>query len=147
MGATWKLFTILALFCFAACGGYILWGVLDKTFGAASEAGRPEWVGILGLGLVGALCSLIAFFVWRQHRAQGRQELPEDRPDANIDDGEAEQGFFSPWSWWPVSLGASAALMFTGLAIGNWICFIAVPLAAISLIGLIFEYQRGYFGH
>jgi hypothetical protein len=147
MGATWKLFTILAAFCFAACAGYIIWGIADQTFGNHGEGGRLEWVGVLGLGLVGALCALIAFFIWRQHRAQGGAELPEDRVDANIDDGEAEQGFFSPWSWWPVSLGASAALMFTGLAIGNWICFIAVPLAAISLIGLIFEYQRGYFGH
>ncbi|HEY4269126.1 MAG TPA: cytochrome c oxidase subunit 4 [Galbitalea sp.] len=147
MGATWKLFTILALFCFAACATYVIWGFADHTFGNASEDGRWEPVGVLGLALVGALCSLIAFFVWRNHRSQSGTELPEDRADANIDDGEAEQGFFSPWSWWPVMLGASAALMFTGLAVGNWICFIAVPLAAISLIGLIFEYQRGYFGH
>lgn len=147
MGATWKLFTILALFCFAACATYIIWGLSDPTFGNASEDGRWEPVGVIGLALVGALCSLIAFFVWRNHRSQSGTELPEDRADANIDDGEAEQGFFSPWSWWPVMLGASAALMFTGLAVGNWLCFIAVPLAAISLIGLIFEYQRGYFGH
>jgi Cytochrome c oxidase subunit IV len=142
MGATWKLFLILALFCFAACAGYIIWGLSDKTFG-----GHVEWVGTVGLALVGALCSLITFYVYRLHRALGGAELPEDRSDALIDDGDAEQGFFSPWSWWPVSLGASVALMFTGLAIGNWICFIAVPLAAISVIGLIYEYQRGYFGH
>jgi ABC-type multidrug transport system fused ATPase/permease subunit len=146
MGAIWKLFLILALFCFAACAGYILWGLWDPTYGDASEMGRWEFVGVIGLALVGALCSLITFYLFRLHRAQGG-ELPEDRNDALIDDGEAEQGFFSPWSWWPVSLGASAALMFTGLAVGNWICFIAVPLAAISVVGLIFEYQRGYFGH
>jgi len=146
MGATWKLFLILALFCFAACGGYILWGLWDPTYGDAAEMGRWEFVGVVGLGLVGILCSLITFYLFRLHRAQGG-ELPEDREDALIDDGEAEQGFYSPWSWWPVSLGVSAALMFTGLAVGNWICFIAVPLAAISVVGLIFEYQRGYFGH
>jgi hypothetical protein len=146
MGATWKLFVILAAFCFAAGGGYILWGSLDHTFGNASDQGGWEPVGVVGLFLVGALCTLIAFYTNRLHAAQGG-ELPEDRNDAVIDDGEAEQGFFSPWSWWPVMLGASAALMFTGLAVGNWICFIAVPLAAVSLIGLIFEYQRGYFGH
>ena len=146
MGATWKLFLILAVFCFLACGGYILWGLIDTTYGNAAEGGRIEWVGVVALALVGALCTLITFYVYRLHRAQGG-ELPEDRNDALIDDGEAEQGFFSPWSWWPISLGASAALMFTGLAVGNWICFIAVPLAAISVVGLIFEYQRGYFGH
>jgi hypothetical protein len=147
MGATWKLFLILALFCFAAAGGYILWGILDHTFGNAADVGGWEPVGVLGLGLVGGLCTLIASFTWWQHRAQGGRELPEDRADALIDDGDAEQGFFSPWSWWPVTLGASVALMFLGLAIGNWICFIAVPLAGISVIGLIFEYQRGNFGH
>ena len=146
MGATWKLFVILAAFCFAAAGGYILWGALDKTYGFASDQGGWEPVGVVGLALVGALCTLIAFYTNRLHHAQGG-ELPEDRNDAVIDDGEAEQGFFSPWSWWPISLGASAALMFTGLAVGNWICFIAVPLAAVSVVGLIYEYQRGYFGH
>jgi Cytochrome c oxidase subunit IV len=147
MGATWKLFLILALFSFAACAAYIIWGLVDHTFGDASEGGRWEWVGTVALGLVGILCTLITFYVNRLYHAQGGRELPEDRNDALIDDGEAEQGFFSPWSWWPISLGASVALMFTGLAIGNWICFIAVPLAAVSVIGLIFEYQRGYFGH
>jgi hypothetical protein len=146
VGATWKLFLILALFCFAACAGYILWGIWDPTYGDASEGGRWEFVGVVGLALVGALCSLITFYLYRLYRAQGG-ELPEDRNDAEIDDGEAEQGFFSPWSWWPVSLGAAVALMFTGLAVGNWICFIAVPLAGISVVGLIFEYQRGNFGH
>src|ERR1700742_1943001 len=146
MGTTWKLFLILAVFCFLACGGYIAWGVLDNTFGNASDVGGWEPVGVIGLALVGALCSLISFYTWRLHRAQGG-ELPEDRSDALIDDGEAEQGFFSPWSWWPITLGASVALMFLGLAVGNWICFIAVPLAGVSVVVLIYEYQRGYFGH
>jgi hypothetical protein len=146
MAATWKLFLILSVFCFAACAGYIVWGLSDATFGNQSIGGRVEWVGVVALALTGALCSLITFYLFRLHRAQGG-ELPEDRADALIDDGEAEQGFFSPWSWWPVSLGASVALMFLGLAIGNWICFIAVPLAGVSVIGLIYEYQRGNFGH
>jgi hypothetical protein len=146
MGATWKLFTLLAVFCFLAAGGYILWGSLDHTYGNSSDQGGWEPVGVIGLALVGALCTLIAFYTNRLHHAQGG-ELPEDRVDALIDDGEAEQGFFSPWSWWPVTLGASVALMFLGLAVGNWICFIAVPLAAVGVIGLIFEYQRGNFGH
>ena len=146
MAATWKLFLILSVFCFAACAGYIVWGLSDATYGNQSIGGRVEWVGVIALALTGALCSLITFYLFRLHRAQGG-ELPEDRADALIDDGEAEQGFFSPWSWWPVSLGASVALMFLGLAIGNWICFIAVPLAGVSVIGLIYEYQRGNFGH
>lgn len=146
MGATWKLFVILAGFYFLGAAGYFVWGALDHTFGNASDQGGWEPVGVVALGLVGALCTLIAFYLNRLHRGQGG-ELPEDRADALIDDGEAEQGFFSPWSWWPIMLGGSIALMFLGLAIGNWICFIAVPLAGVAVIGLIYEYQRGNFGH
>ncbi|NEM90032.1 cytochrome c oxidase subunit 4 [Galbitalea soli] len=141
MNATVKLFWILAGFCAVATAGYIVWGLADKEFG-----GHIEPVGTVALALVTILSVLIAFYIGRVYKAQGG-ELPEDRLDANIDDGEAEQGFFSPWSWWPIMLGASAALMFTGLAVGSWICFIAVALAAVSIVGLIFEYQRGYFAH
>jgi hypothetical protein len=141
MRATRNLFWLLAGFCALATVTYVIWGLSDKTFG-----GHIEPVGTVALILVTILSLLIAFFITRLYRSQGG-ELPEDRLDANIDDGEAEQGFFSPWSWWPIMLGGSAALMFTGLAVGNWLCFIAVPLAAVSLVGLIFEYQRGYFGH
>ena len=52
------------------------------------------------------LSAFIAFYLGRVHREQGA-ELPEDRLDANIDDGDAELGFFSPWSWWPIMLAAS----------------------------------------
>lgn len=141
MNATAKLFWILTAFFVVSAVGYTVWGLADKQFG-----GDVEWVGTVGLALVAILSALIAFYVGRAYKGQGG-ELPEDRPDANIEDGDAEQGFFSPWSWWPIVLGGGAALMFTGLAVGNWICFIAVPVVAIGLIGLIFEYQRGYFGH
>jgi hypothetical protein len=141
VNATTRLFWILAGFCAAAAATYIIWSLTDKTFG-----GKIEWVGTVALILVAALSALIAFYVGRVYAGQGG-ELPEDRLDANIDDGEAEQGFFSPWSWWPIMLGASAALMFLGLAVGNWLCFIAVAVGIISLIGLIYEYHRGYFAH
>ncbi|MDQ1571190.1 MAG: hypothetical protein QOF79_1864 [Actinomycetota bacterium] len=141
MGATAKLFWILTAFCFASAATYIIWNLADKEFG-----GKVEPVGTVALLLVGLLSALIAFYVGRVHSGQGG-ELPEDRVDANIDDGEAEQGFFSPWSWWPIMLGASTALMFLGLAVGNWLCFIAVALAAVSLVGLTYEYHRGYHAH
>ncbi len=73
--------------------------------------------------------------------------LPEDRMDANIDDGDAEQGFFSPWSWWPVVLAGCAALLFLGVAVGPWIAFIALPIGIIALVGWTYEYFRRYFAH
>jgi hypothetical protein len=140
MNATVKLFWTLAGFCFVMCGVYIVWGLVDI------HQGYIEWVGTLGLALVGVLSVFLAFYVSRT-LAASPGELPEDRLDANIDDGEAEQGFFSPWSWWPIILAGSAALMFLALAIGVWVAFIAAAIGIIALVGWVYEYQRGYFGH
>ena len=52
------------------------------------------------------------------HKAQGG-ELPEDILTADIDDGDPELGEFSPWSWWPIVLALSAAIVFIGLAVGT----------------------------
>ena len=94
--------------------------------------------------LAAVLSGFIAFYVGRVRAAQGG-ELPEDRLDANIDDGDAELGFFSPWSWWPIVLAGAAALTFLGLAVGTWISFIGVPLGVIALVGWVYEYYRGNF--
>ena len=72
-----------------------------------------------GMLLAAILSAFIAFYVGRSHAAQGG-ELPEDRLDANIDDGDPELGHFSPWSWWPVSLAFGAGLVILGLAVGFW---------------------------
>lgn len=135
-----NLFWILGAFFFVADGVYILWSFLDPAHA------QVEWVGALAIGLSGVLSALIAFYIGRLHSSQGG-ELPEDRLDANIDDGDAEQGFFSPWSWWPVMLAGSAAMVFLGMAVGIWICFIGGAIAVVSLVGWIYEYYRGYFAH
>lgn len=152
MRATVRLFWLLAVFSFVLSAVYTIWAIFFNTELGATDpaiAGKHsvEWVGTIGLALVGLLCSLIAFYVGRTLAAQGGAELPEDRSDANIDDGEAEQGFFSPWSWWPFLLGISAGLVFLGLAVGTWVCFIGIPFGLISIVGLIYEYHRGYFAH
>lgn len=87
----------------------------------------------------------IAFYLRLVYRNQGG-ELAEDRLDADIDDGEAEQGFFSPWSWWPVALAGAAAIAFLGLSISFWIVAYAVPLVLVALVGWVYEYYRGNFG-
>jgi len=138
MRANVILFWILAAFFALAAGIYIFWTTIDER-----EPG-VEWVGLVALSLCAVLSAFIAFYLGRVHREQGA-ELPEDRLDANIDDGDAELGFFSPWSWWPIMLAGSAALLFTGLAVGFWISFIAVPLGIVSLVGWVYEYYRGNF--
>ena len=141
-----RLFLILALFFWAADAAYVIWSLNAPVIITNGQQYHIDWVGTVAIGLSGVLSAFISFYIGRVHAGQGG-ELPEDRADALIDDGEAEQGFFSPWSWWPVMLGASAALVFLGLAVGFWISFIGVSLLVVSLIGWQYEYYRGYHAH
>lgn len=138
MRANVIMFWILAVFFGLAAIVYGVWSYFDEV-----DPGM-EWAGTVALSLTTVLAAFIAFYLGRVHKAQGA-ELPEDRIDANIDDGDAELGFFSPWSWWPIVLATGAALAFLGLAIGFWITFIAVPLVIIALVGWVYEYYRGNF--
>jgi len=148
MGANTKLFWILAGYFGLLAIVYTVWSVFFNDQPLASTAsvtgGGIEWAGTVALTLSAAASSLIAFYVGRTHKAQGA-ELPEDRIDAEIDDGDAEQGFFSPWSWWPVMLAGSLAVVFLGLALGPWLALYGVPLVLIALTGWVYEYYRGLF--
>ena len=77
------------------------------TVWAHIEWGHTEWVGSIAIALSGVLSVFIAFYLQIQNKNQGGV-LPEDRLDAEIDDGDPELGYFSPWSWWPVSLAGGA---------------------------------------
>ena len=144
MKANYVLFLILAVFFFLADAVYIVWSVIDPSHTAKQWYDGIEWVGAVGIALSGILSAFIAFYLNRVHAGQGG-ELPEDRTNAEIDDGDAEQGFFSPWSWWPVMLAFSASLAFAGLAVGFWISIIGGGVFVISIIGWQYEYYRGYF--
>jgi len=138
MNANVKLYWILTVFFIVLAGLYTVWSLLDQAHQ------RIEWVGTITLLLSGLLWALIAFYLGKVHSAQGA-ELAEDRLDANIEDGDAEQGHFSPWSWWPIVLAASVSLVFLGVAIGPWISFIGGGILIVSLVGWTYEYYRGYF--
>jgi hypothetical protein len=140
------LFWVLTGFFVLAATVYAFWSTLDSAASriADSGGGGPEWAGTIALALTAILSAFIAFYLGRVRKEQGG-ELPEDRLDANIDDGDAELGFFSPWSWWPILLAGAAGLGFLGLAVGFWITFIAVPLVVVALVGWVYEYYRGNF--
>ncbi|SEH97699.1 MULTISPECIES: cytochrome c oxidase subunit 4 [unclassified Leifsonia] len=138
MRANAILFWILSIFFVLSSVVYTLWNLLDEFHR------NVEWVGTVGMLLAAILSAFIAFYVGRSHASQGG-ELPEDRLDANIDDGDPELGHFSPWSWWPFSLAVGAGLVILGLAVGFWICFIGVAFALVCLVGWVYEYYRGYF--
>lgn len=104
-----------------------------------------EPVGYLALFLTGAMSGMIAFYIGFTGKRIG--DRPEDRLDAEIHEGSGEQGFFSPWSWWPLLLGLSAAGGFLGMAIGWWILYISAGMALVALVGWVFEYSRGAHAH
>lgn len=137
MKTTINLFWVLLGFFTLLTVVYVSWAIIDT--------GRVEWVGAVAIGLCALLSGFIAVYLRLVYRNQGG-ELAEDRLDADIDDGDAEQGFFSPWSWWPVFLAAGAALVFLGLSISFWIVAYAVPIALLALVGWVYEYYRGNFG-
>ena len=146
-----RLWLILAAFFVLADIAYVIWNVLYDLQDLATDpsggegATRIEWVGTVALALSAVLSLLIAFYLRRV--SVGAPILPEDRNDAEIDDGEAEQGFFSPHSWWPVTLAAGLTLVFVGLAVGIWLSIFGAPIAVIAIVGWIYQYYRGFFAH
>jgi len=131
-----RVLLVLAVYFFVVATLYTGWSLIDHQ--------SVEWAGTLAIGLSGVLTIFIAFFLQVQFKNQGG-ELPEDRLDADIDEGDPELGFYSPWSWWPVILAAGAGIALLGFAVGIWIAFYAIPLVLVALVGWTYEYYRGYF--
>ena len=95
--------------------------------------------------MLGFMSLFLAFYIKNTDKRQG--VVPEDRLDANIEDGDSEIGYFAPWSWWPFFLGLFGAICFAALAVGWWLFFIGFPLALVALIGFVFERSRGLNAH
>ena len=123
---------VLAVYFFILTAVYTVWSLIDTN--------EVEWIGSLAIGLSGVLSMFIAFYL----QVQGGV-LPEDRLEADIDEGDPEIGFYSPWSWWPLLIAAGTAVAFLGLAVGFWVSLYAIPIVLISLVGWTYEYHRGYF--
>lgn len=127
---------VLAVYFIILTAVYTVWAIIDT--------GQVEWIGSIAIGLSAVLSIFIAFYLQIQLKNQGGV-LPEDRLDADIDDGDPEIGFYSPWSWWPVLLAGGAAIAMLGMSVGIWVALYGIPLVLISLIGWTYEYYRGYF--
>lgn len=134
---------VLTVFFVVVAIWYTLWNIGVHQ---GPLQNRIEWVGSLGLLCVAIMSALIGFYVGRVQKAQGG-ELPEDNPKADIDDGDPEMGEFSPWSWWPLVLAFSAAIIIIGLAVGWWLIPIGLGVFLVAIVGWVYEYYRGYFAH
>jgi hypothetical protein len=132
MRLEFKLFLYGVLFFFPVGLIYGVW-----------SHGEP--VGTVGIPLIGGLVGMIgAYLALLSRRIDPR---PEDDEQGEIAEGQGDQGLFSPWSWWPLAIGASAAIAFLGLAVGFWLTGIGVVFALIALVGWVFEYSRGIHAH
>lgn len=128
---------VMAAYFTVADIAYAIWTYL--------EWGHVEPIGTAAMALLVILAVFIAYYLWSGMKRSGR--LPEDNLNGNIEDESGEVGFYSPWSWWPMVLGASSAVAFTSLAVGWWLFFIAVPFAIVGIIGFVYEYSRGAHAH
>ncbi|GAA1843598.1 cytochrome c oxidase subunit 4 [Brevibacterium marinum] len=104
-----------------------------------------EMVGFPALLLTGFMSGMIGVYLWLTDRRVGRQ--PQDAEYAEISDADADYGFFSPWSWWPIACAGAAAVSFYGIAMGWWIFPFGALLGLVALVGLAFEHDRGDHAH
>jgi ABC-type multidrug transport system fused ATPase/permease subunit len=132
-----RLFWLLAIFYLVDAAGYVVWNWVSY--------GKIEVIGSAAIAMLVFLSIFIAYYLGSAAKNQGT--APEDRLDAEVEDGDFEQGHFSPWSWWPFFLGIGCALAFASLAIGWWLFFIAFPIAIISLVRFVYEYYSGVNAH
>lgn len=127
MKASWVLFLGLGIF-------YTIMSTIYWVIG-----GDPA--GIACLILSAALAYLVAFYIWFTAKRLG-DSLPEDNLSAEIADGAGELGFYSPHSWWPLPLAASAIITGLGLIIGWWLTAIGAGALILSIVGFVTEYEK-----
>ncbi len=104
-----------------------------------------EWVGLTCILLTGGLFFMVGIYLRMLAKRHGVR--PEDRPDAEISELHGEQGFFAPWSWWPLMVGIASAMGFISLAVGWWIFVPTAFVTVIALVGWVFEFSRGQHAH
>ena len=117
--------------------------IIAAVYGAVTHF--QEMVGFPAMLLTSALAFMVAIYFRMLARRHGAR--PEDRDDADISELAGEQCLYAPWSWWPLVLGAGAALAFVALAVGWWIMAPAAIVGGIGVVGWAMEYNRGRYAH
>ncbi|HEX3732506.1 MAG TPA: cytochrome c oxidase subunit 4 [Mycobacteriales bacterium] len=129
-----RIFNGLALFLFIMATVYYIW--------TDHSVERADWIGTTALVLSGGLCGLCGmYFSFVARRIEPR---PEDRDDAEIDEGAGELGFFSPGSYWPVGIALSVVIAgFGAIYWAPWLLVVGGIAIIGSVGGLLFEYYTG----
>jgi hypothetical protein len=93
--------------------------------------------GTAALALFGGLGFLIGGYLVFTGRRVGMR--PQDLPDAEVVDGAGELGHFTPGSYYPFFIGASASLVGLGFIVGIWLVFVGGLMTLFFATCLVFE--------
>jgi len=131
-----RLFVLVTatLYAFAALYGWWTW--------YDSPVGKIEVIGFTALLLSATLCGMVwGFLAFVARRLDPR---PEDRADGEIAEAAGEVGFFSPGSYWPFGIAASATLVGIGIVFWmGWLIALGFIAVIMTTCGLLFEYYTG----
>ena len=121
--------------------GFFFFALSAVIYGVLSE----EPVGTVALAFTAGLAFLVGYYLlFTARRIDAR---PEDNRFGEIAEGAGELGFYSPHSWWPLAVAASAAIAFLWIVFGWWLFLIGAGCGALAVIGMVFEYYRGEPAH
>ncbi|WP_375003061.1 cytochrome c oxidase subunit 4 [Aeromicrobium sp. CTD01-1L150] len=123
----------------ASCGVFFV--LITPIYWLLSE----DWTGTTALVMTFLLCALLGFYLYVV--AKQIDDRPEDRSDGEIAEGAGEQGFFPPYSWWPLFCAMTLGTMVLGVVIGWWLFIIGMTFGTAAMLGWIFEYYRGVHAH
>jgi hypothetical protein len=129
-----RLFLGVAVFLWLTAIGYGVWTDITQH--------HVEVVGVAALILSGGLLAIPGGFFWFVSRRIDPR--PEDRSDAEIAEAAGDFGFFSPGSYWPVTVAAAATVTGLGLAFTQlWLVIVGALFLLFAIGGLLFEYYVG----
>ncbi|MDX6205515.1 MAG: hypothetical protein QOF39_1572 [Frankiales bacterium] len=118
------LFAFLAAFLLIMGAGYFIWS--------------GDWTGGVALLFGGGLGTILGTYLL--FTASRMEPRPEDRLDAEVDEGSGEIGFFSPHSWWPLFLAAGASILTLGAVFGIWLLLFGAFFSLVAVSGFVLEY-------
>ncbi|MEU6868288.1 cytochrome c oxidase subunit 4 [Streptomyces sp. NPDC046876] len=104
---------------------------------AVYAAFSPEPAGTAALAVSFLMTSLIAAFLWRQHRRGGGR--PEDRKSGEVRDAGGRREFFPAGTYVPVTAAAGSALIGLGVVQGLWLCLIGFGVLLPGVLGFAFR--------
>jgi hypothetical protein len=131
---------------FAICTVFFV--LVTPAYWFVTEAGSTggDWTGTSALAMTTLLAGMVTAYLG--FHAKRMDPRPEDRQDGEIHEGAGELGFFPPYSWWPLWVALSGAVVIVGLAFLAWWMFaIGAGLMSIAVTGWVFEYYRGEHAH